>query len=644
MSQVSLFKIDADKLDYRTWPTIDLDLLGPQTRTRTIKYREAIIALIDGSPQGAVLEKFNLQRTSLYRAVKRCIRLHPDGNVWGFRALIGYARQKCYQRKWGDPKAKKTVATGKFTQLLERYPAIKEQIVALFLKKTELVTVHESRIPIKTLHRTFLGRLKDAGVAQSEYPFDCKYCGYRAMGAFLKRVFEQNLVKAVKARHHRDVADQLSRNGAVVPPKEPPVPTMHRALADGHQLDCMMQVEMQSPQTGETLTVLLERPWLFLIFDYASRVILGYTLCLRPEYNEEDVLQAIENSLVPWQPRALTIPGLVYNPGAGFPSGIIPEMEYATWGEFWVDNAKAGLSKQVRSRIKQLTGSDINAGPVKMPERRALIERLFGSLERNGFQRLPSTTGSNPKDGRRDQPEAAVARFDIKLSEIEDLLDVLIANYNNSIHSSLHGRSPLEHLRHYLAGGGFVAKVPLDKRADLALFTLNLTATIRGSFKDGKRPYITFAGVTYHNDVLSHSPDLVGKKITIHVNLKDVRSVRAYFPDGAELGILTARSHWGVTPHDLRTRRAIMSLKHKGLIQYLHGEDPIQTYLDYLSLKAETRKGSRGKLIHIKRRMAAAKVAAPQTPPQTVAQPLVMVPAREVAAAPSESPRRTILY
>jgi len=636
--------IDLDKLDHKTWATVDDSKLSEPARARFIKYRDAIVALIDGAPRSAVIAQHGVARSPLRRALIRCVKNHRDGRVWGFRALLRFVRIEPYRCNWQNPSTKPKGANGQFRHLMDRFPEIEELVVALFLKKTELIKAHDAKIPVKALHRIFLKRLREAGVEEKEYPFNTLYCGYRAMGRFLKDVFKKNLSKGVKARVHPDAAQQL-KDGAVVPPKEPPPPTMFRIIGDGHRIDAMMQVELPSPQTGEMVSLLIERPWLLLFMDAGSRAILGYVLCLRREYNEDDVLEALEKTFGPWRPMELTIPGLSYNPGAGLPSGVIDRMAFATASQYWVDNNKAGLSKHVRDRVKTVTGSAINAGPVAMPERRALIERLFGTLARSGFQRLPSTTGSNPKDGRRKNPEEAVRRFDIKLTEIEEVLDVLIANYNADIHGSLHGRSPLEHIRHYLENGGRVTQIPESKRSSVDLFVRKESVTIRGNLKQGKSPYITFAGVTYRNQVLAHSPDLIGVKITIDVNIRDVRCLKAYFPNGAELGVLTAHGHWGVTPHDLRMRRAIMSLKNKGLIQYLHSEDPVQTYLDYLNTKAQTKKRERGKLVQIKRKMAAARPVTPNEHPSGADGPtLVVVSHRDKDEAPVGTPRRAVIY
>jgi putative transposase len=601
-----LHRLDAKLLEYRNWPGLDLSLLPEGHAARATKYRDAICAMLDGAPIGVISKDRALCRRELWRLLKRCVQLHSDGSVWGFRALQFKARQNKYIRKWSNPKRSLKAFTGQFSRLMERHPEIKKRITDLFLKNTEHIKIHEARTPYKSIHLKFLQMLREQGVTQAEYPFTAKYCGYRTMGRFLKTVFKENLSRAVSVRVHPDLGRMLN-DGVTRAPIEALVFPFQRVIGDGHKIDGLFAIEITLP-TGEIVTVVLERIWIFILMDVASRAIIGYHVSLDREYTEEDVLRAGRSALVPWKPLNLTIPGLRYPQGGGLPNGIIPELAYATWPEFWIDRAKANLSKLIKEKFKSIIGCDINAGPAGMPERRIFIERLNGTLERNGFQRLPSTTGSNPKDGRRGQPAEAAVKYKIMLSEILELTDVLIADYNSTQHSSLFGKSPLDYLRQYVENGGIITQIPEERRDKLDLLVLRIYRTVRGSPKGGKRPYLTYEGVTYHSDVLSNSPDLVNQRVLIHVNIEDLRVIRVYLESGVEFGVLTAHGYWGVTPHDLRSRRAINSLKNKGLLHYLNGEDPIHAYVRYLETKARKHKRPRATLMKVKRTLAKAVV------------------------------------
>jgi hypothetical protein len=79
-------------------------------------------------------------------------------------------------------------------------------------------------------------------------------------------------------------------------------------------------------------------------------------------------------------------------------------------------------------------------------------------------------------------------------------------------------------------------------------------------------------------------------RIIIHIDDEDLRQVTAYLPSGAELGILKARGRWGVTKHDLSTRKAIFRLKSKRVMVLTESADPIHAYLKHISTKSSMSK------------------------------------------------------
>ena len=110
-----------------------------------------------------------------------------------------------------------------------------------------------------------------------------------------------------------------------------------------------------------------------------------------------------------------------------------------------------------------------------------------------------------------------------------------------------------------------------------------MTCTIRGNIKHGRRPYIQIDRVRYTSAVLSQTPALIGKKISIEIDEDDMRQVKAYLTNGAELGFLKAIGQWGVTKHSRKTRKAINSLIHKRILSIASMDDPIQAYLQHLA-------------------------------------------------------------
>lgn len=632
--------LSTESRDLSLWPTIDLTSMASLAAERAGKLLHAVRAYIQGEPVKRVAHEAGISRQELYRLVRRCLAQHPDGRIWGFRALVSGHHQEPYQRIApidGPRRSQHGGGAGALTMLFERYPKIQRAVDGLFLKKVEAQIVYETRMPVKVLHKRFIDACREEGLTARDYPFNMNHRARRALSSYLRRLFKQHLSTAVSVRHGDDAARALASSAAgpgsiVTRPYE-------RVEFDGHLLDLFCTIDLPNPYGGiQTLT--LDRLWLLAIIDTKSRSILGYVVSFNREYTAEDVLRCVKHALMPWKPMELTIPGLTYAPGSGLPSGVLPECAWALWDELWFDNAKANLADAVRTNLTRVVGCAINAGPMKTPQRRPHVERLFQTLEENGFHRLPSTTGSGPDDSRRNQPEAAALRWHLSYHHLLEIIDVLVARYNAEPHAGLGYRSPLEMLEYFITHEEYdMRTLPEQKRQDLALLNIRVVRRIRGDVKQGKCPYVEYGAVRYYNDVLRRSPDLIGQPLTLLVDPEDLRCLMAYLDDGQEFGVMTAHGFWGRTPHSLTTRKAINQLRLKKLIFYTDTDDPILTYMEYLNQQAATSKRARGQAAKIH---ATVQLPTPTPPDVDPTQPSHLQP----TSPPFYTPvmRKTRLY
>ena len=115
------------------------------------------------------------------------------------------------------------------------------------------------------------------------------------------------------------------------------------------------------------------------------------------------------------------------------------------------------------------------------------------------------------------------------------------------------------------------------------------TVTVRGGVENGRRPYIHYLGVKYSSDVLRLASHLVGQKISLEIDVSDLRTVKAYGPSGAEIGVLRAAPPWHRTPHSLEMRQAVNALVSRKMLHYLDQDDPVMALLKHLESLA--RKG-----------------------------------------------------
>jgi putative transposase len=210
-------------------------------------------------------------------------------------------------------------------------------------------------------------------------------------------------------------------------------------------------------------------------------------------------------------------------------------------------------------------------------------------------------------------------KYKIRLEHVEDLIEVLIAEFNGRPSSGNGYRSPLERLQFFVSQPNvIIPKLNEEKRRRMHLFDYRIARTVRGNLKEGKRPYVQIDGVRYTSDILSQQPELIGKKLALYIDPQDGRFAHSYFSEnGSELGLLEAKGYWGRTPHSLETRKAILEGKLRQFEHDIDTNDPIHDYLDQQAKEALEERKTRKKFLKATRGPApapATSVAEPHKP------------------------------
>lgn len=628
-----------EERDYTRWPAVDPESLSADDRKVFLARRGAIRAYVAGSGFGKINQKYGISAAWLWWLRVRVFSRHKDGRIYGERALVPYVRIKGYGRTKElrpQPAGAKGGQSGALGKLFEHFPELKEYVDGLFLKRKRPDTVHESRIRVKHIHKRFLDKCRALGI-KNEYPFTTKWLGRSALRKYLVRLLHEQTERAVLARYGENAARKyrIQGHGAAEDVLRP----YQRTQCDAHKIDAIFTIRISHPRLG-WIPVLVPRIWIVVIIDVFSRAALSYHLVLGLECSARDVTRAIQRAVVPWRPRTFSIPALRYPERGGFPSGLYPALGWVAFDEFWIDNAKANLANITKDLLIEKMGAKVQAGALKIIERRAIMERLFLNLEQNGFQRLASTTGSHPRDTRRQDPEAAALKYDIRLEHLEDLLEVMFAQYNATPHSALGYRTPLEVIEQYLHTGGEVRQIDEADRTDAAFLYLRTVRTVRGDVKKSRKPYIEYEGAVYQHEVLARSPDLIGEKLTLHVNPDDLRLIKAFLPDGSDFGLLSAKAPWHRLPHSLETRTAINRLRHRKLVSFTEMDDPIAIYNDHLAAESLTNKRARPRFEKVRRE----KASAPSSLPEAETPAVPSSSATETVAAAEEAPRPTVVF
>ncbi len=564
--------------DPTTWPGVDVSALTQERREIYQRRERAVCAYLRGEPLADIERYFGVDLTSLSRLVARCLTPHPDGRIQGLRALIPHARAKAYRRsKLAARRPKPGGLSGALGQLFERLPQL-PRIIEREIASSALGMSENRRLyGLRDVQSKLIAACREAGLTANDYPLNHDEMGYRSLASWIRNRLELRM--RMSPLHRPGGAwDTTTRPYCVVE-------------LDGHKLDVRLRVRYVDT-SGVSVDIESERLFVVTLIDVCTRVVLGWQLVPAPEYDHHDVLSALQDALRPRLKRQeFVIPGIAYRPGAGFVADVLPELNYACWDVLKVDNAASHLTEDTFEPICRFVGCRLEAGPVGEPTVRPFIERFFGTLTERMSRKLHGTTGRSPDDPLGKRGRAVPVPLLVTLPELEELLDVSIANYHATAHDGLNGRSPLEAMQLAIAHHGTpVRTLPQILRGRLHQLQSVHVSTVRGSAAHGVAPYVSLYGARYSNEVLQRTNGLIRQQIRVYIRPNDMREAWAYLPNGADLGRLFVLDGWRYSRHTLRLRKRILRERRLGKLKFAGEQDPIQLFAD-----AQRRAGRRGR-------------------------------------------------
>lgn len=588
----------------------------------------------------AILSCYKVHRGTLYRTARRCLEKHADGAIYGFRAALPYMATKKYERQTTIvpiPYAR-VGCSGAFTQLLRDFPSVEMAIMEAIRDRTSPVKPGKQvRQPILQIHRTFVAACRRAGITGERYPLNTKRVAIRSLSTFISKVVERDFDMAVS--HAGGKVSRKNPSGI----EQAPAATRPFEVVefDGHKMDIRLTVQLIDP-FGMEQTLELHRIWILVLLDVYTRTVIGYHLALGKEYNKDDVAAALQATLIPAPPREYRIPDLIVRAGGGFPSVVVPETAFACWDWFRMDGAKSHLAKDTLVRLSQIVGCWTDNGPPATPNDRPYIERFFHLIAQHFAHRLPGTVGSSPDSIERalSDPKGDLS-LRVELSELEDMIHVLISNYNATGHPGVGGKTPLEAMAYSVkTRSTYLRTLPMPIRGNICLMQEARVLSIKGSVLNGVRPHINFLYIRYTSPILASNAGLIGRKVRIYYDVRDIRVVKAFFEDGSELGILTAARPWNITPHSLRLRQEIFRLIAEGKLTLQEDECPVTAWARYKWRQIKGKKKAANDIVKAQENIASVK----QTPPPwqgelnhaSAGEATVFSPLRD-ASSPSDS-------
>ena len=119
--------------------------------------------------------------------------------------------------------------------------------------------------------------------------------------------------------------------------------------------------------------------------------------------------------------------------------------------------------------------------------------------------------------------------------------------------------------------------------------------------------------------MLATSTNLIGQQLLTYMNTDDLRCVRAFLSDGAELGVLDVQGSWRLIPHNLKLRQQILKQAGQRRQRGAGASDPIGAYVEEKLAGAMTARKAATELANVSRLIASS--ASAKTPPGSARQP-----------------------
>jgi putative transposase len=325
----------------------------------------------------------------------------------------------------------------------------------------------------------------------------------------------------------------------------------------------------------------IQRPWLTLAIDVASRMVAGFYLSLEAP-SSASVAIAIHHVVMP-KSAWLAARGVK----GDWPVSGLPDVIH-------VDNAREFRSRAL-ARGAAEHGVMLVHRPVATPHYGGHIERLMGTMM-GAVHLLPGTTFSNIADRGAYDPEKHAA---MTLDELERWLALqIVGRYHADVHSSLL-LPPIAAWREAVA----TRREPLRAPHDAAQFLYDFLPFEERSIRRGG---VYLFGLRYWDDVLSPWAGRLDRKLRIKYDPRDLSCVFVEGPDDA---------HWPIRFADLRRpritlgehRMALTALRERGvkLIDEQLIFDTIETQRELVETASATTKSARRQVERRKVSMAA---------------------------------------
>ncbi len=526
--------------DFSNWPSFDISVVEKGRRKQFLTNKSILIKALANTPYKTLCHEHCVSFSYITHLLDRCMGGESSATPPLTGGLIPYARVRANKRKatlgtFISPKGNQSAFRG----LLSQVPNLHYKLEAL-LRADISDKPNAQNVTPAVFHGEFKRILEDQHWSHDTYPYTTASVASESCRRYYHALKNDLLLNTFSKK-------QLNPKPTYLPS---PQRAFKRVEIDEQKVDLNSSIHLQL--NDELIPLRISRVSLMLCVDTATDCYLGYHLALTEHPSQDDMLYLLNNIIKKWEPMTITTPGLSYAEGSGFPS---MKTKGITFGRVCLDNALAHLANTVRTVICLKLGSTLCMGLPATPKARNWVEHAFAELNR-ATHRFKSTTGSNVCDTIKESFNNSKKIPSTSLRSFEEALSVVLSEHNIIPQARLAGATPLEllndHLDHH-----YIRKMPRAYGMDWSTFVFEEERLVHFKSKDNRMPFINFKGVRYSDPCLANSL-IVGKKIRVRFDRRDIRLLKAYTVHGDYLGYIRAPLSWQRFSHSIRTRRRIM--------------------------------------------------------------------------------------
>lgn len=586
-----------DWLQPQEWVDPDASQWDEDARKRYNILRQAISDYIAGNSVSTYLSDNNVSWETFLRAFNRCLARDNRGLQLGWEGLVpglrikSAIRTKELTQRGRDGKGG---LAGALQYFLAAHPDIQRQLDQYLLENARRTLGSESRIRHKSAHAHFIKLCEQKKISPAEWPLSTGTKGRGGVRGYVDAFINARYDDIVSS-HFGQKAAAKANTGTGLFTRLTASRIYDVVELDEHSAHFIGSVGIPTDDGVRWLEI--GRLTIIAIADRKGATLAAKIICRR-EANSDDMLDVFDAAFGGAPPHQYSSPTYDALEGA-FPASLGEPFRSCAFNQLLVDSALAHIAEPLMGRAREMGGFDVNYGPVGRFERRPFVEGTFNAVERLGFHRVPSTTGTGPGDPRRQQPGKAAVAARIELEDLIDLCVAVLADTNTREGKANFGRSHLNFLRDLVAdtdGFGMLFPVVPPRLAGTPALNVSIVpVTVRGDQKKGRRPYVYFQEETYVGVELAKAWTLVGTEVVAHVRRADIRTLELRTSTGAYIDTVTVTGRWRHSAHSLDVRRHINWLVRQGYLRVRYDEDPMHVHLKEMKRRAEhSRRSERG--------------------------------------------------